>query len=116
MHYGAKIKDLIDDRDIKQKALAKYLNMSESTLSNYVTGRNEIPLAVLVQIADYFHVTTDYLLGRTEEQAEPFPVSQGERAMLTDFRALSREQKELIVQNLRLMRSQNERRQHGDGG
>ena len=109
VEYRGKIKELIDDRNIKQKVLAKYLNISESALSNYVTGRNEIPQAVLVQIADYFHVTTDYLLGRTEEQAGIFPVSQGERAMLADFRALSRNQKELIVQNLRLMRSQNER-------
>ena len=110
MGYGARIKDLIGDRDIKQKALAKFLNLSESTLSNYVTERNDIPMDVLVRVADYFHVTTDYLLGRTEEREEPFRLSQGEQALLADFRSLTRGQKELIVQNIRLMRSQNERK------
>ena len=116
MTVAERAKMLQTDSDVKIRTLARLFGVEEHALGSYLNGKRTMPYEVLVQIADYFHVTTDYLLGRTEEQAEPFPVSQGERAMLADFRALSREQKELIVQNLRLMRSQNERRQHGDGG
>lgn len=109
MNYGARIKDLLGDRDLKQKALAKALNLTESTLSNYITQRTDMPLEVLAQIAAYLSVTTDYLLGLTGDPLPPFPVSAGERAMLERFRALTGAQKELILQNIELMNRQNQR-------
>ena len=91
-------------------------SMANDSVSVSVEGTSSITISfcseasdVLVQIAEYFSVTTDYLLGRTGDPSMPFPVSAGERAMLADFRLLDRDQKELIVQNIRLMRSQNER-------
>ena len=109
MNYGAKIKALIDDNDIKQKRLAAALNLTESTLSNYVTGRTIIPPDVLVRIADYFSVTTDYLLGRSDSPLPPFSVSTSEQSLIEHFRTLGKEQKELILQNIDLMTQQNRR-------
>lgn len=109
MNYGAKIKDLLGDRDQKQKALAKALNLSESTLSNYITQRTELPLEVLAAIATYFSVTADYLLGLTDNPLPPFPMAAEERAMVDRFRSLTGDQKELIVRAMELMEQQNRR-------
>ena len=78
-------------------------------MSNYLNGNRSIPYDVLVRFAQYFHVTTDYLLGLTDTPEPPFPVSAAERELLSLFRTLSKEQKELIAQNIDLMVKQNQR-------
>lgn len=97
------------DSDIKIRTLAPRLNTSEHALGSYLNGKRTMPYDVLVNFAQYFHVTTDYLLGLTDDPSLPYPVSARERAMLEQFRTLSREQKELIVQNIDLMVRQNQR-------
>ena len=62
-------------------------------------------------IADYFHVSTDYLLGLTDEPEPPMHISKEEKALVETYRSLSREQRELISQTIRLMGEQNNRRE-----
>ncbi len=107
--YQSRIKTLIEDSDTRQKTLAAALNINQSTFSNYVTGRTATPPEIIAEIAQYFHVTTDYLLGLTDDPAPAYPVSAGERELLDRFRSLTRDQKELIAQNVELMRKQNQR-------
>lgn len=57
------LRDLREDNDIKQKTIADYLGVSQQTYSNYENGRREIPVWVLVKVAQYYKVSTDYLLG-----------------------------------------------------
>lgn len=102
-------KALQTDKDIKIRALAPQLNTNEHALGSYLNGKRTMPYDVLVNFAQYFHVTTDYLLGLTDDPKQPFPVSAPERELLTQFRTLSREQKELIAQNIDLMVKQNQR-------
>ena len=109
MNYGARVKDLLTDNDMKQKALAKVLKITDDILSNYITGRTSIPPEVLAQIASYFSVTADYLLGLTDDPKPPFPVSAEERGLINSFRSLTGAQKELIVQSMELMEKQNRR-------
>lgn len=109
MDYQTRIKALIEDTDTRQKALAAALDLNQSTLSNYVTGRTSTPPETIAKIARYFHVTTDYLLGLTDDPNPPYPVSPSERALLERFRGLSKEQKELILQNVEFMFQQNQR-------
>ena len=56
------LKDLREDRDIKQETLAKYLGVSQQTYSNYENGHREIPISVVTALASYYQVSTDYLL------------------------------------------------------
>ena len=56
------LRDLREDHDIKQKTLAKYLSVSQQTYSNYENGTREIPVAVVIALAKYYQVSTDYLL------------------------------------------------------
>lgn len=57
------IRELREDRDLKQKEVASYLNVSQQTYSNYESGRREVPTWVVAALAKYYKVSTDYLLG-----------------------------------------------------
>jgi len=59
------LKAIREDRDIRQKDIANYLNVSQNTYSQYETGVISLTAEVLVKLADYYGVTVDYLLDRT---------------------------------------------------
>ncbi len=61
-----RLKDLREDRDVKQKELAELLNIKQNTYSQYENGKREIPLEMLWKLADFYDVSIDYLIGRTE--------------------------------------------------
>ena len=54
-----------EDKDIKQKDIAAYLNVSQNTYSQYETGVISLTAEVLIKLADYYKVSVDYLLDRT---------------------------------------------------
>lgn len=60
-----RIRDLREDRDLKQRELAAYLNCSQKTYSNYELGQRDIPTDVLIKLALYYNVSVDYILGLT---------------------------------------------------
>ena len=60
-----RIRDLREDRDLKQRHLAELLNCSQQVYSNYELGQRDIPTDVLIRLADFYHVSIDYLLGQT---------------------------------------------------
>ncbi|MDD5938785.1 MAG: helix-turn-helix transcriptional regulator, partial [Clostridiales bacterium] len=93
----------------KVKALALQFGVSEHSMGNYLNGKRSIPYDILVKFARHYNVTTDYLLGLTDSPAIPCPLSDEERKLIEQFRTLSREQKELILQSIALMCRQNER-------
>ena len=73
MHmYSIRIRDLREDKDLKQKDLAEYLQVHQTTYSDYELGRLNIPVAALHKLADFYGVSVDYLLGRTDVR-EPYP-------------------------------------------
>lgn len=61
-----RIRDLREDHDMNQTQVAKILNMSQTGYSKYETGENDIPTKILIQLADMYDVSVDYLLGRTD--------------------------------------------------
>ena len=67
-----RIRDLREDRDLKQKELAAYLQCSQVCYSHYETGKRDIPTDVLVRLALFYGTSTDYLLGLTDRK-EPYP-------------------------------------------
>ena len=58
------IRNLREDRDLKQKDLAEMLNVSQNTYSQYETGVIELTASTLIKLADFYDVSVDYLLGR----------------------------------------------------
>ncbi len=60
-----RIRNLREDNDLKQKQLAAVLSVDQSTYSDYENGRINIPIEALIKIADYYQVSLDYLVGRS---------------------------------------------------
>ncbi len=63
-HYK-RIRDLREDKDLTQTQMGEILSCSQRVYSNYERGDIDIPTATLVKLADFHQVSTDYLLGRT---------------------------------------------------
>lgn len=60
------LKNIREDNDIKQRDIAKFLNVSQNTYSQYETGVIALTAEVLVKLAEYYDVSIDYLLDRTD--------------------------------------------------
>ena len=58
-----RIRDLREDRDLKQRHLAEYLNCSQQVYSNYELGQRDIPTDILIRLSAFYHVSVDYILG-----------------------------------------------------
>ena len=71
MHKN-RIRDLREDKDLKQKEVAEYLQIHQTTYSDYELGKLNVPVAVLHKLADFYGVSVDYLIGRTNIK-EPYP-------------------------------------------
>lgn len=66
------MRDLREDSDRTQQEIANVLNMHRSVYRRYESGERETPAWVIVKLADFYRVSTDYLLGRTDRR-EPYP-------------------------------------------
>lgn len=66
------IRDLREDQDLTQKELASILQLHQTTYSDYELGHLNIPVPVLHKLADFYGVSVDYLLGRTDVKT-PYP-------------------------------------------
>ena len=62
-----RLKELRKSKGISQIRLAMELNTTQNTISRYETGEREPGIAELIKIADYFNVSIDYLLARTDD-------------------------------------------------
>lgn len=60
-----RIKDLREDRDMRQSDLAEATGIDQRTISNYETGKTYPDAYSLIKLADFFNVSIDYLVGRT---------------------------------------------------
>lgn len=60
-----RIRDLREDHDYKQREVARMLNCSQQVYSNYELGQRDIPTDILIQLSNLYDVSTDYILGLT---------------------------------------------------
>lgn len=67
-----RIRDLREDKDLKQKEVADYLMCDQSLYSKYERGERPLPLEYAAKLADYYQVSVDYLLFRTNTKT-PYP-------------------------------------------
>lgn len=64
-----RIRDLREDRDLTQTEISKLLNISQVAYSYYELNKRNIPLETLCKLADFYNVSLDYILYRTEEKS-----------------------------------------------
>ena len=70
--YKNRLRDLREDNDLRQKNLADLLKIHQTTYSDYELGRLNIPVASQHALADFYNVSIDYLVGRTNTKT-PYP-------------------------------------------
>ena len=63
----SRIRDLREDRDLNQETMAEMLGVRQTTYSKYELGKINVPVEMLIKIADFYDVTLDYLVGRSDE-------------------------------------------------
>ena len=71
MFYYKRLKDLRDDKEINQEEIAALLKTTQQQYSKYEIGTQEIPVHHLITLADFYHTSTDYILGRTNNPDPP---------------------------------------------
>lgn len=70
--FESRLRDLREDKDLKQKNLAELLTVHQTTYSDYELGRVNVPIHALHTLADFYDVSIDYLLCRTNAK-KPYP-------------------------------------------
>lgn len=107
MKLGEIIKELLSLHDMTQKQLAEALSLSPSALGNYIQGSREPDYATLIRIADYFCVTTDFLL----DHAPAGKAVREEEMLMHIFRSLTGEQREFYLEQGQIFLRQNRKKE-----
>ena len=63
-----RIQDLRTDADMSQRQLSEILHISQRSYSHYETGSRNIPVEMLIRLANYYDISVDYLIGRTDKK------------------------------------------------
>ncbi len=63
-----RIRELREDADLNQTQVAEHLNMSQTGYSKYETGENSVPIPILIKLALFYNVSTDYILGLSDKK------------------------------------------------
>lgn len=66
--FGTRLKELRTERGIYQQDFADFLSISKRQLQRYETDKTDVPLSMLITLADYFEVSVDYLIGRSDSR------------------------------------------------
>lgn len=106
MKLGEILKELLSLQNMTQKQLAEALALSPSALGNYIQGTREPDYHTLIRIADYFHVTTDFLLNHYTENK----TFHDEEMLLHIFRSLTKEQREFYLEQGQIFLRQNRKK------
>ncbi len=61
-----RLKELRENSKVTQTVIAEYLNIKQNTYSQYESGARQLPIDVLIKLAKYYNVTTDYILELTD--------------------------------------------------
>lgn len=105
MKFGDILRKLIEEQGMTQKEFAHVLGITPSALGNYIHNTREPDFTILLQISDYFHVSTDFLLNHNVE----YTYTHDEDVLLHIFRSLTPEQKEFYIEQGKIFLKQNNR-------
>lgn len=106
MKFGEILKELLEQHSMSQKELAHILNITPAALGNYIHNTREPDYKILLRIAEYFDVSTDFLLQHTS----PSSLSHDEELLLHIFRSLTPEQKEFYLEQGKIFIRQNNKK------
>ncbi len=98
MDFSIRLKNLIEENGLAQKQLAVDLHIADSTISGYLSSYRQPDFEMLVRIARYFDVSTDYLLGLSpDKKPAPSDLDDAESELIYIYRSLNPERKSLLI-------------------
>lgn len=107
MNVGEKIQEILDWNGMQQKVLAKKAGLPVSTVNGYITKGRGIPIEAAAKMADVLGVSLLTLLNTEAMPIKPLELTEAESLMVTEYRMLTRSQRELVAQIIELLRKQN---------
>ena len=110
MRFGDILKELLEQHNMTQKECARELDITAAALGNYIHNTREPDFGFLVRIADFFQVSTDYLLDHTTKQQ----LSHKEELLLHIFRSLTPDQKDIYLGQGQIFIRQNRKKRSSD--
>lgn len=106
--FRERLEKIIIDRGIKKRALAEKIGMAPNTLSGYLNGKHLPDIFTLIRICDTLNISTDYLLGRTDNPNVDNNRTPNENEMLSYYRLISKKsQHELLGEARGILRIEN---------
>lgn len=112
MKLGDILKNLLDLHSMTQKQLAEALALSPSALGNYIQGTREPDYGTLIRMADYFAVSTDFLLDHSAGPgASGQKLSHTEERLLHIFRSLTADQQDFYLEQGQIFLRQNRKKE-----
>ncbi len=70
-----RIKDMREDKDLKQRQIADLLHCDQSQYSKYELGKRDLPLQYAIKLAQFYNTSVDYIVGLTDEKV-PYPTAK----------------------------------------
>lgn len=104
--FSERLRKLREDKNISQKVLSEYLGYGTTAVSAYENGRNEPPFDILIQIARYFDVTVDYLIGKEDRAKWPDSLTKCDWELLQCYRKLTAEEKILVLALIKALKKE----------
>jgi len=95
---SSRISEIRQQKGLTQADIARYLKVTQQTYSSYETGKRQMNYETLCMLADFYEVSTDYLLGR--QDAMPSFLNDDERSVLAQYRIIGEHAKDAIRNNL----------------
>lgn len=107
-----RLKELREERGFTQSEVAKAIGGTQSNLAKWEKNIVQPSAEFIIQLSDFFGVTTDYLLGRTDDLGTPVPgsvpqYSAEEQKLIEDYRGLSQPLKEMLQSLIKTWQGQN---------
>ncbi len=98
--YYPRLKDLKEDKDLKQINIAQIIKVSENQYGRYERGENDIPLEKALILSDFYNVSLDYIAGRTNDKKglTRSELSEEETEMIKKYRSFTERHKGRIEQ------------------
>lgn len=108
--FGRRLRSLLNDTQVTQEELAAFLDITQGTISKYLSGERKPDILALKQIAEYFGTTTDYLIGNTDIRnvdalAETVIKELKDAGIIDDLGKASKQDLEKVSQLLKVVTS-----------
>lgn len=104
MTFGERLKYLMDEKEVTQRQVSKQLNIAISTLNGYANDYREPDFATLSSLAQYFNVSTDFLLGLSAIPSDSTTIADEQlQCLIHYYQKLSPEMQTLLLEEAKLL-------------